>query len=578
MFLRPFAVASAAENDYTIESFTSTITLRQDGIVNVQENIAVHFAIDKHGIYRDIPFAYENDDGSKTYTEISVLGILRDGNKEQYDSYKNEGTLRVKIGDPNITIRGDHSYTITYTAKGVLRPPAGGSTHDELYWNVTGNNWDTLIKRATATVTLPSNGITQITCYQGSSGSREQCKNSKENEKTATFTTTRELPPYEGFTIVVGYTKGMVPILTVAPPEPFPYLKPKYVLEFLGIFLIGLSVIFFMWYKYGRDSWFAVPHVIDPHGKAEPLPLGAREQVVAEYTSPERLRPAEIGILIDERADTLDVTATIIDLAARGYLTITEIPKTWIFGDVDYELKKKEKDTKDLLVYEKLLLDRLFSSDTKIQLSELKRTFYDDLAEVKKQMYKDLENKQLFAENPETVRTKYLILGILLSIVGVFFFINRLTAESWHLMFLSLGIAVSGVFLLVFSRMMPRRTAYGRELLRRARGYRLFIDKAEKYQQQFFEKKNLFHEILPYAIIFGLTEKFAKTMQDLGVTPTRPYWYTGTAPFNAATFGQNVNQFSNSFSSAIASTPKSSGFSGGGASSGGFGGGGGGSW
>jgi len=140
-------------------------------------------------------------------------------------------------------------------------------------------------------------------------------------------------------------------------------------------------------------------------------------------------------------------------------------------------------------------------------------------------------------------------------------------------------LMASGLVLLVMSRFMPRRTAYGRELYRRVKGYNLFISTAEKYRQRFFEKKNMFNEVLPYAITFGLTEKFAKQMHDIGLEPSTSGWYVGTNNFNTASFASNINSFSSSMSNAMASTPSSSGgFSGGGSSGGGFGGGGGGSW
>jgi len=67
-------------------------------------------------------------------------------------------------------------------------------------------------------------------------------------------------------------------------------------------------------------------------------------------------------------------------------------------------------------------------------------------------------------------------------------------------------------------------------------------------------------------------------MKDLGVEPSKPTWYTSSRPFNASGFASDINSFSNSLSTAIAFTPRSSGSGGGGSSGGGFGGGGGGSW
>ena len=124
---------------------------------------------------------------------------------------------------------------------------------------------------------------------------------------------------------------------------------------------------------------------------------------------------------------------------------------------------------------------------------------------------------------------------------------------------------------------MERKTACGREMFRRAQGYELFVSTVENHRQKFFENRNMFNEVMPYAIVFGLTEKFAKAFKDMGLEPKQPSWYSGTGTFNAVAFGSTMSSFSNSLSSAMASSPGGSGFSGG-SSSGGFGGGGGGSW
>jgi len=128
------------------------------------------------------------------------------------------------------------------------------------------------------------------------------------------------------------------------------------------------------------------------------------------------------------------------------------------------------------------------------------------------------------------------------------------------------------------SRFMPRKTAYGRECYRRAKGYYVFINSAERYRQRYFEKQDMFNEVLPYAIIFGVTKKFAKKMEKMGVEPKQTDWYVGPHPFAIGIFAGNIQDFSSSLSSAMATVPSSSGGFSGGSAGGGFGGGGGGSW
>lgn len=571
------ALPAFAQTDWTIKHFHSDIAIQQDGRVTIEETIQVEFNnLEKHGIYRDIPIVYEDENGEKTYTHVQVLSVSQDNNEGEYKLIKNDNNLRIRIGDPDHTISGKHEYQITYVVTGVLR---SFQNHDEFYWNVTGSDWEAEIENATASVTIPKERIEQTACFEGYTGYTNPCTINQTNPTEVTFTATRNLPPTQGLTIVMGYTKGMVPILAVPPPKKMTddLITPLSLGTFLLTLFAGLGTITWLWIKNGRDFWYPTRRLLNPNAKEEIKPLLAHEPIVVEFAPPHDLRPAELGVLMDERADTLDVTATIIDLANRDFLTIKKIEKKWVFGSTDYELHRTAKSDEQLLPYEKLLLDRLFTAKT-IKISALKTTFYDDLAEVKKRLYEDVMKKKLFVAHPETIRTKYLALGFGIFVLGVICIFGSFPLVSGPLFMLGTGIAVSGILLIIASRSMPRRSALGREYYQQILGYRLFISGAEKYRQQFFEKKNLFNEILPYAIVFGLTGKFAKAMKDMGIKPTQPGWYIGHHAFAPAVFASDVNNFSQSLSTAIASTPSKSGGFSGGSSGGGFGGGGGGSW
>ena len=113
-----------------------------------------------------------------------------------------------------------------------------------------------------------------------------------------------------------------------------------------------------------------------------------------------------------------------------------------------------------------------------------------------------------------------------------------------------------------------------------ALGFRLYMTTAEKYRQQFAEKAEIFTQLLPYAIVFGCVSRWAKAFEGLD-TSASSGWYVGNRPFQAAFLAGNLESMNSSLSSAMASTPASSGssgFGGGGFSGGGGGGGGGGSW
>lgn len=568
--------AEAAE-DWTIDNFQTSIVVKETGVVAISETIEVNFFnLNKRGIYRDIPYIYEDGSGKK-YIELDVSSVERDGAVEKYTTSFSGGYVRIVIGDEDKTIIGRHRYTINYKVIGILQSFEG---YDELYWNATGNYWQVPIKKASATVTLPKDGISQLACYQGSFGSKESCTSKVESPRTASFSTSRALNEEEGVTVAVGYIKGLVPILEGKKPKEITddLFSPISMVLFLLTLVSGLAAVVFVWHKNGRDFWFRSRFVSDPAAKPEPRPIGGYETVVVEFIPPENLRPGELGALLDESVGNIEVTATIIDLANRGFLAITEEKKKWVFGSTDYTFKKVNKETVGLLQYETYLLTAVFKDGDEIKLSKLRNKFYKDLPEMKKHLYQDLVAKKFFVENPSSVRTRYFVAGVIVALLGgVCVWLGFQAIIAYSVSF-GAAIIIVGIVVLIFANFMPRKTAHGRQMYVRAKGYRMFVATAEKYRQQFFEKRNLFNEVLPYAIVFGLTEKFAKDFAKMGIEPENPSWYRGSSAFNAAIFGASLASFSNSFSNTIASSPSSRGSSGGGSSGGGFGGGGGGSW
>jgi uncharacterized membrane protein YgcG len=448
-------------------------------------------------------------------------------------------------------------------------------------------------------VTVASPAVQQIACYEGPVGSTQICDASGSSESSATFST-GALSEGSGLTIVVGLEKGAV---AVGAPElvdaektateqfrDFVGLSPIPIIASVALLFAGIAAVIRQWWIAGRDRWYGDMFHVADRTKATAKPLGAHESIVTEFTPPEvdgavprRLRPAEIGLLVDEKADTLDVTASIVDLAVRKHLVIKETEEGGVFGlfkKKDYELEKLDTPETGLLPYEKKLLDSLFDDGSPVKLSDLKNKFYKDLAKVKEQLYSEVtKDLKFFPRNPDTTRTTYQVAGGVIAGLG-----GAMTYGLGALLGLAIvgiPVIVAGVLLLILAPAMPRRTADGRVMYRRCLGFRNYIETAETARQEFAEKANLFQEYLPYAIVFGCVGKWAKAFEGLADEVTQPGWYYGRHPFMAGAFVSSVNDFSESISSVMASTPGgsgSSGFGGGGSSGGGGGGGGGGSW
>ncbi len=577
-----FGAPARADDGWIIDRFASDIEVQREGGLLITEAIDVDFLrlSDRHGIFRDIPVLYQWDPDPKMLRAYQIdVRSVRDANGRglTYETSQNDANFRIRIGDADRTVSGKQTYRITYSVRGALNSFAD---HDELYWNVNGGDWEVPMRAVSATVHTAFDALTTATCFEGPTGSTKSCQSSVSPQR-ATFNATSALPAGDQLTIVTALRKGAVTV-----PAPLLQRRERGIDEYFeatpstvgGALLAligGLGLVAWRWLAAGRDE-------------------REHETIVAEYEPPEKIRPAQAGLLIDESADTKDVTATIVDLAVRSYLTITEIPPRGPFGIVkkDWSLARTvgRAHPEALQPYERTIFDGLFGEDAmdateteptdEVKLSALKQHFYTTLAKAQRELYADSVSRKWFAADPQRVRQIYAGLGVGAIIVAgflVFWLGSSLGAGL-----VGLGAVVPAVALLGVASRMPRKTRTGAELLRRTLGFRHYMEIAEKERQRFAERENIFSEYLPYAIVFGCVEKWARAFSDIDAVAATSSWYTGSSlgAFSASDLSNNLSSFSNQVSSTIASTPGgsgSSGFSGGG-SGGGGGGGGGGSW
>ena len=578
---------AAADEGWTIDRFAANIDVQTDGSLLIVEAIDVDFgSLDKHGIFREIPIEYDYDAKSNRIYGFQALSVTdAAGRPWNYEQSRNGANVRLKIGDANRTISGKQSYRITYRITDALN---AFTDHDELYWNVNGADWPAPTTRASATVLIPGDVYPRIACFEGPTGSTEACRSLvSDTGEGALFSATRAFRSGEQLTVTVAIPKG-----TVAPPQIRLIDKPKNAFEryfsfepailiVAGVLLvIGLAALLYGWWRTGRDRTYTSIYYLTQNPEQRTRPLFHRDPVVVEYTPPDGLRPAQMGVLLDERADTKDVTATIIDLAVRRHLKIDEKDKTWIFGKKDWHLTKM-KDAATLKTFERTILDGLFETGDEVDLSALKTKYADSLQTAERELYDDAVVNGWFGASPDSTRTIWRVAGLIIVAAGVGF--GYLLGRWFGGAMIGAPVAVVGLLLAATAHLMPRRTAKGSEALRRVLGFRLFIDTAEKDRANFAEQANIFAEYLPFAIIFGCVEKWARVFRDIDTTAALQGWYGGTTPgvmFSAGEFSRSLETFSSSVSSVIASTPGSSGGWGfcGGSSGGGGGGGGGGSW
>lgn len=541
-----------------IRSFYSEIFISKDGSVSVQEDIEYDFVGElRHGIFREIPYKYQI--GIKNYNLRMHVAKVTDFNDAPY-KYKvsrENGRVKVRIGDPDKEVTGVHGYRIEYIVDGAI---VFFKDHDELYWNVTGNEWKVPIEKASAKVYFDG-GTPQgfrATCYTGVYGYKGSDCAFNTTPNGIEFNASTSFRADEGLTIVVGLPKGII-------IEPSFLKKASWFISdnwFFSLPFLTLFLISYVWYTRGRDP-------------------EDRGVIAVRYEPPKDLTPGEAGTLIDEKADIIDITSTVIDLAVRGYLKIQEIEskKFIFFSDRDYKLIKiKEPAENTIKAHEKKVFSSIFEGGkNEIMVSDLKNKFYTHLPSIKDALYGELVSGGYFSTNPEDTRRIFKWIGIGI-VVAAFFLIPH-----WGM---KLSVIASGLFLLIFSRFMPRKTKKGSLAHEEILGFREFINRAERDRIERLAKDDptLFDRVLPYALVFGLGDRWAEAFHDMYKNP--PSWYDSPRygnVFSSQVFVMDLGRSLHAMNNTFVSTPgRSGGYYGGsgfgGGSGGGFGGGGGGSW
>ncbi len=131
----------AGQADERILSFHSDVRVFPDGMIEVTETIKVRAEGNqiRRGIYRDFPVEYEDRLGNTYNIKLEPLAVQRDGNREAFHTVRSGRDVRTYFGSSDRFIEhGEHTYVFRYRANRML---GFFDQHDELYWNVTGNEW-----------------------------------------------------------------------------------------------------------------------------------------------------------------------------------------------------------------------------------------------------------------------------------------------------------------------------------------------------------------------------------------------------------------------------------------------------
>ena len=556
----------------SIESFAVDIAVAADGVLQVEERITYNFGdLERHGIFRLIETRHAQPASAwykKRLISLQPVSVTRDGKSESYQNEAYQG-LNLRIGDADQTISGIHEYVISYEVTGALSE-VGDMT--ELYWNVTGNQWDIPIKRTEVTVRTKDSGElgAMAACYVGLSSTNNTCQEVVHNgvgaNKTVTFVHDKILPPGEELTIAQELNLA-VPVTVIEENN-------------LIYFMLGISFV-----------WFGGLGIYLYRWKTQ---YRRRTTVIAQYEPYEQFQPLFTGVLFDNRLDTQDITAGIISLAEQGFISITQkIDKVFfVFETNDYEVELLRSPQEAGQVYADELFSLLFAepkaglltAGKKVRLSEIKKNQTKLLKNAKiiknlQQSVKKRLQTQGFLESDWSQKIKTILFGFIgLVIIAVVIVGRGLSGFLESPVFgLLLVLILASLFLVVIFA-STRRTTKGYEAMYYLRGFKDFLSVTEKERYTFHnapsKSPEQFMKFLPYAIAFGVEKEWSEVFADISIPA--PSWYQSDIPgsqFSASAFTSELSSFSNSLSRSA-----SSGSSGSGSAGGGSGGGGGGSW
>ena len=620
----------AVASEY-IRNYHSEIRLASSGRMTVTETITVRAEGDRirRGIYRDFPLTFAGPDGRSHRVDFELLGVARDGAPEPYHTETIDGGIRIYMGSADVWLQpGEHVYAITYETDRQIRY---FDSHDELFWNVTGTEWEFPILWASATVILPE-GTTpeKTTSFTGTFGSKENNAESRVNGNRVEFATTRTLGAREGLTIGIMLRKGVI-----APPssatELFWTLGDWWnaILAAIGLVAVGAYFIW-NWHRVGRDP--------------------ARGIIIPRWDAPQGLSPALVNYVWNKTLASgvwNAFSAALLNLAVRGHVVLGDIGES-------VTVTRTKTDGTGLPPGEKAICRELDSKgDLTInkasgpRLKRLGDTFREAIEREHSGKYYRFNigvtaigmimtvffylATIIFGTFDEQVLGAMIVPAVMFIFVSVFSFVLAPTAWRsqsrifryvafaflgvfWFSILLVLivsGFAVMGltqnpadviawlcstlmlVIAVVFSTLMGAATPLGRQLTDGIEGLVLYLKMAEQDRMNLAGAPTMspqhFETLLPYAVALNLEKPWSGSFQEwldkAGATEAeryQPLWYNGR--FDHARFGRQMGGFSSTLSSSIKSSlpppPKSSssGFSSGGSSGGGGGGGGGGGW
>jgi len=547
-----------AQTDQTktweFERFDSAIKVNKDGSLTVRETQVANFTGTFTFLNRDLVGTKANFTDGRSYGRVRFKDIkVFNLNGTPYNSFevqkmKNGTRVHIVFGARN----EQGGWIIEYRMTGAI---IYSKDYDRLYFNTVSSDRSVPIKSSKTTVALSAGtDMTKVKTKEYVDSNSPPGNISSGRDGDLLWWQAANIPAYAPVTIDVSFPKGLVAV-------PLTYRAGFGALMISLAALLALAVsagMLLLWWRKGRD-------------------IGAPELDVVQYTPPPDLKPMEVAFLLNESTGTTDITATIVDLAIRGKLVITEQEGGTILKHKEYGFQLKDASGAGLDSFEKEIMNSLFESGESVTQDDLKDKFYTHISGISEKVKEKVLAKGLFDGDPGKVKGHYNVIGLITLLLIVVLIYSARWIDPGYLYALIPGIVISGLMVIIVGLFMSRRTAKGSAELSYVNGFKEYMATAEAEEMKLMTPEN-FQTNLPYAMVLKVAREWAGKFADIYTSP--PDWfhsYPG-ATFSTLYLADSLTSMQTSVGSTLASSPSSSGSGGGGfgggSAGGGFGGGG----
>ncbi|MDF1489312.1 DUF2207 family protein [Tessaracoccus caeni] len=528
-------VLPARADGGTAESFEFEGWLSSDGVLKVTETVTFAEGQAPEELTQAIPVAQELNRHDSRLFEVDEVTVRVDGALVEPETATGSEDMTLTIPTD-----GAHEVEVSYRVLGATRTVEGeGHMLTMAEWPVVrGLSVAVTSAKGVLNAEAP---VQLIDCRAGQPGSVAKC------DAYAAGMFDSPQPTFSHASLAAG---DEVWLTTAFPPDAVAATERVHVrwsldrafgfsanqiLIALGVALLGAAGLYLLHRRGGTDL---APGETTAIGGFQPIGHGESVFVVAEG-----LRPGLVGTVADERVDPVDVTATLLDLAVRGHLLITELPHE-LHGLLDWRLTRTENPPAgdELLPFER---DLLASVGDGVLASQLPAQLAPALAQVQDDLYDEVVARGWFESRPDSTRNSWRTRGYAALGAAVVAAVLLIALTGFGL--LALVLVALALGLIWVSDRMPRRTIAGSEVLVSLQALSVLLATHPTDHAPAGRELQELSKLLPYAVVLGGKDRWIQAMADADrdddPDPTAISWYHAPDTWHLRDLPASLTQF-----------------------------------